>query len=143
MWEAIKYELSIMDWRVSWKVFLAILLVGGSWIYVPLRHARYRVNRKRFEQTFDAITTGQILFIRKLHQPAGEDGRVRLMGYQVHYTMMLHHQLYEREQYIPKTVDLGINQQIRQWMNGDTKALIRYQTDDPHHNTLQLIDLVY
>ena len=143
MWEAIRYEFSMMDWKKSIQVFLPILLIFGSWVYVPIRQARYRANRKRFEQTFDSVVTGQVLFVRKLHQPAGDDGRIRILGYEVHFITTIEGEVIEKEQYIPKTVYPSLNQQIRRWMNGDTKALVRYQTGDPHRNTLQLVDFVY
>ncbi len=143
MWDAIRYEFSMMGWKNFYQGILPVLLMFGLWIYVPRHRARYRQYRKRFEQTLDSTVQGQVLYIQKLHLPPGEDGLIRFLGHNIHFTMIIDEQVYHKEQFVPSTVDPEINQQLFRWRNGDTKALVRYNSCDPSINTLQLINFVF
>lgn len=143
MWEALKYEFSMMTLPNALKTILPILLLFGSWVYVPYYQSNYRQRRRKFEYTFDAETSGQIRNIRKLYYPAGEEGLIRLKGHEVTYQMTIGENSYQNILTIPRQVDPAINRRLAEWMEGETDALIRYQSNDPTKNTIKLIDFVY
>ena len=143
MWEDLKYDLSMMTLPNALKTLLPILLLFGSWIYVPFHRSSYRYRRKKFERTFDAETCGQIRSIRKLYLPAGEDGIIRLKGHEIIYQMTIDEIPYQNTLTISKQIDPAINRRLAQWIQGETDALIRYQSIDPTNNTVKLIDFVY
>lgn len=140
MWEAIYYEISMMTRKNFLMLSGIAVFFYGIFIYLPRDRANYRLKRVRIEANYEAETPGQLINIRRLYLPAGEEGIIRFVGYEIQYQAEIDNQVLKNKAFIPKNPDQEINRRLKEMMEGNTSVIIKYKIVDPGKNTVKLLD---